>query len=280
MQNIDTEGIDVIVIEPRLRVKDYWRDLWKYRGFLLQLVLRDLLVRYKQTIVGAAWVVIRPLVTLLIFTFVFGTLASMASNGLPYPLLVFAGMLPWTLFSTIVSEASNSIVGNMGIVGKVYFPRILVPFCSVCVNLVDYGVSCILFILFALINGATIGWGLLLLPVLTLWTVILAFGFGLWGAALNVRYRDFRQLIPFLLQLGIYISPVGYSATRVPERWKMLYSLNPMVGIIDTFRWALLGHDSKIYMPSLIVSLMITIIFFLSGLLYFRKVEKMFVDYL
>lgn len=271
---------DVVTIEAGRLSKDYWHNLWKHRDFMLELVLRDLRVRYKQTLVGVAWVVIRPLVTLLIFSFVFGSLASLASNGLPYPLLVFAGMLPWALFSSIVNEASNSIHSNGGIVGKVYFPRLLLPCVAVGVNLVDYGISCALFVLFAMLSGVLTGWGLLILPLLTLWTVLLAFGFGLWGAALNVRYRDFRHLVPFLLQIGIYISPVGYSTLIVPERWKVLYALNPMVGIINLFRWTMLGDATQVYVPSLIVSLGGTVFLCWTGLWYFRKVESKFVDYL
>lgn len=280
MQTPQAEDDNVVVIEAGRLAKNYWQDLWRHREFLLELIVRDLRVRYKQTLVGVAWVVIRPLVTLLIFSFVFGTLASLTSNGLPYPLLVFAGMLPWTLFSNTVIEVSNSILGNSSIVGKIYFPRLLIPCAAVGNNLVDYVISCVLFILFAIISGVFTSWGLLLLPVLTLWTTLLAFGFGLWGAALNVRYRDFRHLIPFLLQIGIYISPVGYSATLVPERFKVLYSLNPLVGIIDMFRWSLLGNATQIYLPGMIVSIGITVFFLWTGLWYFRRVESMFVDYL
>ncbi|WP_300156616.1 ABC transporter permease [Solidesulfovibrio sp.] len=275
-----SENAHATVIEAGHLAKDYWRDMWQHREFLQELILRDLRVRYKQTLIGVAWVALRPLVTLLIFSFVFGTVASMASNGLPYPLLVFAGMLPWTLFSNIVIDVSNSILGNSSIVGKIYFPRLLVPCAAVGINLVDYAVSCLLFMLFAMASGVFNGRGLFLLPLLTLWTVLLAFGFGLWGAALNVRYRDFRHLVPFLLQIGIYISPVGYSATLVPERFKILYSLNPMVGIIDMFRWSQLGSASQVYLPGMFVSIGVTIFFLWTGLRYFRKVETMFVDYL
>jgi lipopolysaccharide transport system permease protein len=254
-----------VIIEAGRANRQYWRDL---------------LVRYKQTVVGVAWVLLRPLLTLLIFSLVFGKLAGLPSGGVPYPLLVFSGMLPWFFFSSAISECSNSVLSNGSLVGKVYFPRLIIPLSSIAVNLVDYTVSCLLIVVLIAWTGVLPSWRIVILPLLTLWVAALALGMGIWGAALNVRYRDLRFVIPFVLQLGVYISPVGYSAAIVPERWRPLYSINPMVGIIDGFRWAILRTNSETYTGGVYISVFFTVVLLVTGVSYFRRVEKKFVDFL
>lgn len=268
------------VIQAGQSSRDYWRDIWRQRELLYFLSWRDLIVRYKQTVVGTAWVLIRPLLTLVIFTMLFGRWARMPSGGAPYPLLVFAGMLPWFYFSTTVSDCSSSVLSNSGLVGKIYFPRLIAPLSTLAVCTVDYLVSCALIILVVIWTGTPPSIGILALPLLTLWTAALGFGFGVWAAALNVRYRDLRHLIPFLLQLGIYISPVGYSAAIVPPHYRLLYSINPLVGIIDGFRWAILGGHFDAYLPGIAISIGLTALMLVTGIAHFRRVEKSFVDYL
>ena len=260
--------------------RDYWRDMWSQRQLLYFLTWRDLLVRYKQTFVGTTWVIIRPLLTLVIFSVVFGRLAGLPSYGAPYSLMVFAGMLPWFFFATAVSEATNSLSSNGALVAKIYFPLLIIPLSSVLVSLVDYLISCLLIIAIMVWTGTAPTLRLLVFPLLTLWVVGLALAVGIWAAAMTVRYRDLRHLIPFLLQLGIYVSPVGYTASIVPERWRLLYSLNPMVGIIDGYRWALLGNEFTAFLPGVLFSSLVTVLFLIFGIAYFRKVERTFVDFL
>jgi lipopolysaccharide transport system permease protein len=278
---MSVQQAEVVIVEPGVADREYWRELWRKRELLWFLAWRDTLVRYKQTVVGVAWVLIRPVFTLLIFTLVFGKIAQLPSVNAPYPLLVLSGLLPWLFFAAAVTDISNGVSSNAALVGKVYFPRMIIPIAGLCVALVDYAVSCMLLIVVALAFGLGLGWKLLLLPVLTLWVAALALGAGLVGAALNVRYRDFRHLIPFLLQLGVYISPVGYSASLVPERWRLLYSINPLVGIIDGFRWAALGLEStQLYLPGLVASIVLTFVLLIGGVVLFRRVERRFVDFL
>lgn len=268
----------VIVISNGMTSKGYWQDFWRHREMLLFLAWRDILVRYKQTLVGASWVIIRPLLTMLVFTMVFGRIANLPSNGVPYPLLVFAGMLPWFFFSSALTECSNSLVGNSNLLSKVYFPRLIVPTSTLLVCVVDYLISCLLLFVMLVWYSHWPDWRILFLPLFSLFAAIIAFGLGLWAAALNVRYRDFRHLIPFVLQLGIYVSPVGYATTLIPEKWRFLYSLNPLVGVIDGFRWSLLGQESHIYWPSMLISLVGSILVLVTGLRYFRKSEAGFAD--
>jgi lipopolysaccharide transport system permease protein len=271
----------LVIVEPGHTDKDYWRELWRKRELLWFLAWRDTLVKYKQTLVGIAWVLIKPIFTLVIFTLVFGRIAQLPSVHAPYSLLVFSGLLPWLFFAAAVSDISGGVQANAGLVGKVYFPRLIIPVAGLCVGLVDYAVSCVLLVVVALALGTGLDWKILLLPFLTLWVAALALGIGLLGASLNVRYRDFRHLIPFALQLGVYVSPVGYSATLIPERWRPLYSLNPMVGIIDGFRWAILGlESSNVYLPGLFASMALTVVLLVAGVVLFRRVERQFVDFL
>ncbi|NDP48685.1 MAG: ABC transporter permease [Sulfuriferula multivorans] len=268
----------LIVIANGSRDKDYWVNLWRHREMLFFLVWRDILVRYKQTLVGVSWVVIRPFLTMMVFTVVFGNIANLPSNGLPYPLLVFTGMLPWFFFSSALTECSNSLVGNSNMLSKIYFPRLIIPISTILVCGVDYLVSILLLIGMLAWYQHLPDWRILFLPVFSLFTAMTAFGLGLWAAALNVRYRDFRHLIPFVLQLGIYISPVGYATNLIPEKWRALYWLNPMVGIIDGFRWSVLGQETAVYWPSVGLALLTSVGVLWSGLWYFRRSESTFAD--
>ena len=267
-----------VTIEAGRTERHYWGDLWRYRELFYFLAWRDLLVRYKQTVIGVTWALLRPLLTMLALTLVFGKLAKLPSDGVPYPLLVFAALLPWQFFASSFSEAGNSLIGNANMISKVYFPRITIPVSTMIVSLVDFLISLGLLALLMLWYGFVPGSRILLLPLFTLIAVAASLGGGLWIAALNVKYRDFRYLIPFVVQFGLYVSPVGFSSNLVPENWRLLYSLNPMVGVIDGFRWAILGGESQLYLPGLLISVTMVGVILLSGIIYFRKTEKLFAD--
>jgi lipopolysaccharide transport system permease protein len=269
----------ILVIEPGRTEKNYWADLWRYRELFLILVWRDLSVRYKQTIIGIAWALLRPFLTIVVFTAIFGRVAGLPSDGqAPYVLLVCAGMLPWTLFSTSLSDASQSLINNESLVSKVYFPRLIVPAATVLTAFVDFLISFVILLgLFAYYHY-TPGWHILLLPLFVVLTLLASLGPGLWITALNVKYRDFRYVIPFLVQFGLYVSPVGFSSHVIPQQWRLLYSLNPMVGVIDGFRWCILGSDSSIYWAGFALSLALVGCFLWLGVRQFRKMEKRFAD--
>lgn len=267
-----------LIIEPGRSIKNYWRDLWRYRELFYFLAWRDILVRYKQTVIGIAWSVLRPLLTMIVFTLVFGKLAKLPSEGVPYPIMVYAAMLPWQFFSNSLSEASNSLIDNANMLTKIYFPRLVVPASSVIVSLVDFLISfCILALLMAWYGFAP-GLRILTLPLFLLLAFAASFGFSLWLAALNVKYRDFRYVIPFIVQFGLYVSPVGFTSSIVPDKWRLLYSLNPMVGVIDGFRWAILGGGTQIYWPGFLLSTALTAVIFVLGFRYFRKTERVLSD--
>ena len=268
-----------LVLEPGRADRHYWADLWHYRELFAILAWRDVAVRYKQTVIGVAWAVVRPLLTMVVFTIVFGKLAGLPSDGaVPYPVLVFAGMLPWFLFSSILSEASGSLIGNANLIGKVYFPRLIIPTSSAVVALVDFAIN--LAILFAIMAwyGVAPGWQILLLPAFVALAVLASLGPALFLTALNVKYRDFRYIVPFIVQFGLYVSPVGFSSAVVPEAWRFWYSLNPVVGVIDGFRWCLLGGESRLYMPGFLLSLGVVALFSWLGVAYFRRTERSFAD--
>src|SRR5580704_6686028 len=261
--------------------RHYWSDLWHYRELLAILAWRDVAVRYKQTVIGVAWALVRPFLTMVIFTFVFGRLAKLPSDGsAPYPILVFAGMLPWFLFSSILGEASVSLVGNSNLIGKVYFPRLIIPASAAVVALVDFGVNLVLLFGLMLWFDFWPDWKVVLLPGFVLLAVLASLGPALFITALNVKYRDFRYIIPFIMQFGVYISPVGFSSAVVPERLRLLYSLNPVVGIIDGFRWCLLGGESPLYVPGFLLSLAIVAVLLWFGIGFFRRTERTFADLL
>jgi lipopolysaccharide transport system permease protein len=271
-----------LVIEAGRTERNYWRDLFRYRELFYFLAWRDVLVRYKQTIIGVLWAVLRPFLTMVVFVFVFSRIAHLPSDGMPYPVMVFAAMLPWQLFATSLSEGSNSLITNSNLISKVYFPRLIVPASAVIVSFVDFAVSAGLLAIMMSIYGVWPGWHLLGLSLFTLLTLLTSIGAGLWFAALNVEYRDFRYIVPFIVQFGVYVSPVGFSSSLVREKYGetifMLYALNPMVGVIDGFRWCISGGISPIFWPGLVMSLAVTAVLLISGVLYFRRMERTFAD--
>ncbi|MFZ1924405.1 MAG: ABC transporter permease [Xanthobacteraceae bacterium] len=270
-----------IVIVPGGIAQNYWRELWRYRELFQVLAWRDVAIRYKQTAIGVAWAVVRPLLTMVVFTLVFSRLAKLPSDGgVPYAVMVLAGVLPWTFFATALSDASNSLVGNANLIGKTYFPRLIVPAAAILAALVDFCVG--LLILAAMMVGFSVipGWQLAFLPLIVLAALLTALGPSLWITAVNVRYRDFRFVVPFLVQLGLYVSPVGFGSNVVPERWRLVYSLNPMVGVIDSFRWCILGGRSPLYWPGIGVGAAVAAFGLWIGLRQFRKLERNFADLL
>ena len=270
--------MDRLIIEAGKTERQYWRDLLRYRELFYFLAWRDILVRYKQTVVGVAWAVLRPLLTMIILTVVFGKLAKMPSGEVPYPILVFAGMLPWQFFATALSESGNSLVANAGMISKIYFPRLVLPASSVITSLADFLVSAAIMAVLMAWYGYLPSASILLLPLFIAMTFAIAFGAGLWIAALMVRYRDFRFIVPFIVQFGLYISPVGFNSSVVPDQWRLLYSLNPMVGVIDGFRWAILGGEHVIYLPGFVLSLAMLAALVGTGMWYFRRTERAFAD--
>ena len=270
---------DMLVIEPGRAERHYWHDLWRYRELFRVLAWRDISVRYKQTVIGAAWALIRPFLTMVVFTVIFGKLAGLPSDGAtPYALMVFAALLPWSFFATALTDTSNSLIGNANLISKVYFPRLIVPIAAVMVAFVDFLVSFAILVALMVWYQFVPGWQVLLLPVFAGIAFMASLGVGMWITALSVKYRDFRYVIPFIVQLGLYVSPVGFSSSIVPEQWRLVYSLNPMVGVIDGFRWCLLGGESRLYWPGLGLSLAVTSFFLWFGLRQFRKMERSFAD--
>lgn len=268
-----------LVIEPGRTESNYWTDLWRYRELFYVLAWRDIAVRYKQTVIGILWAILRPLLTMGVFTIIFGKLAKFPTLGsAPYSLMVFAGMLPWTFFSTALSEASNSLVGNANLISKVYFPRIIVPSAAVVTCFIDFLIGFAILVVMMFWHRFLPEWHIVLLPVFVMLAFMASLGPGLWITALNVRYRDFRYVIPFIVQFGLYVSPVGFNSSVVPEKWRLLYSLNPMVGVIDGFRWCILGGASTIYLPGFLISLAIVAFFLWLGVTSFRKMERSFAD--
>jgi len=267
-----------LIIESIRSNKNYWNDLSKYRELFLFLAWRDVLVRYKQTLLGVAWSVVRPFLTMIVFTVVFGQLAKFPSAGVPYAILVYAAMLPWQFFSTSFNDSSNSLITNSSMLTKIYFSRIIVPASIVIVNFIDFLISFIIFMGLMFWYHYIPPWTILMLPLFFLWVVLISIGIGFYVAAVNVKYRDFKYIVPFVVQFGLYISPVGFSSNIVPEKWRLLYSLNPLVGIIDGFRWAIIGNTNSIYLPGFLLSIAMTILFLLFGIIYFRRVERVFAD--
>jgi lipopolysaccharide transport system permease protein len=267
-----------LIIEPRHSEKNYWSDLWRYRELFYILAWRDISVRYKQTAIGVLWAILRPFLAMVIFTVIFGRIAKMPSNGIPYPILVFTAMLPWQFFANSLSEASNSLVVNNSLISKVYFPRLIIPAGAVITGLVDLMISAVLLAVLMAWFRFMPDWRLVTLPFFTLMAFLAALGPGLFLTALNVKYRDFRYVIPFVVQFGLFISPVGFSSDVIPHQWRLIYSLNPVVGVIDGFRWAICGGAADIYLPGFILSLIVITFFLWLGIWYFRKTEKTFAD--
>lgn len=268
----------VLILEAGRSERHYWADLWHYRELFLILAWRDVAVRYKQTLIGIAWAVLRPLLTMIVFTIIFNKVATLPSEGdTPYAIMVFAGMLPWFLFSTILLDASNSLVSNANLISKIYFPRIVVPTASAVVALVDFTLNLMVLFLIMIWYGFVPHFQIIFLPFFAALAILAALGPALWISALNVKYRDFRYAIPFVVQFGLYISPVGFSSSLIPDEWRFLYSLNPVVGIIDGFRWCILARDS-LYLPGFLTSLAVTATLLWLGVRNFRRSEKTFAD--
>ncbi|MBD1845954.1 ABC transporter permease [Cyanobacteria bacterium FACHB-63] len=267
------------VIEAGRSEEQYWRDLWQYRELFYFLAWRDILVRYKQTAIGIAWAMIRPFLTMIVFTVIFSSLANLPTQGTaPYPILVLSALLPWQFFASSLAQTSNSLVSNANLISKIYFPRLIVPASAIVVNFIDFLVSGLLLLGLMLWYRYVPSWRVITLPFFTGLAALTAFGLGLWFAAIYVKFRDVAQVIPFVIQLGQYVSPVGYSSDVIPEQWRLLYSLNPMVGVIDGFRWAMLNGDQALYLPGLILAWVVTLIFVWTGVYYFRGVERTFAD--
>lgn len=274
-----------IIIEPGTENSNYWKDLWNYRGLFYFLAWRDILVRYKQTVIGILWSVLQPLISIVVFTVVFNGLGDFKPEGAePYAVLVCAGLLPWQFFSNSFSSSANSLIANSNLLSKVYFPRLIVPASTVIVTLIDFLISFVILVGLFVWYGFLPDWKILMLPLFLILALVTAMGTGMFIAALNVKYRDFKYVIPFIVQFGFFISPVGYSSsvvynsTRIPEFLKYIYALNPMVGVIDGFRWCIIGGETPLHMHSFLASIVISIFFLIIGIWYFRKMEKSFAD--
>lgn len=267
-----------IIIEAGRTERNYWRDVLHYHQLFFFLAWKEFLIRYKQTVMGISWSVVRPLLTMFVFTFIFGSVANLPSNGVPYHILVYCGLLPWQLFAESFSQSSNSFVGNSGLISKVYFPRVIIPASSVIVALIDFGISFLVLAIIMVFYGFVPSINILFLPLLVILSIYTAYSIGILFAALNVKYRDIRYVVPFIVQFGLYISPVGFSARVIPEGYSLLYACNPMVGVIDGFRWAIIGGEYKLNVIHLLMSFSISTLMFIIAIRYFRRTEKTFAD--
>ena len=279
MSLAERDAVPILVLESGRAERNYWVDLWRYRELFLILAWRDIAVRYKQTVIGVAWAAIRPFLTMVVFAVIFGRIAQLPSDGaVPYALMVLAGILPWTFFSTALGDASNSLVNSAGLIGKVYFPRMIVPCTAIIVSVVDLLISFVILALTLIWFHYLPDWRILFLPFFVLLAFLAALGPALWVTAINVKYRDFRYIIAFIIQFGLYISPVGFSSQVVPEEWRLVYSINPLVGIIDGFRWCILSGASQIYWPGFAISILAVSFTLWMGIRQFRKMERTFAD--
>ncbi|MEW5819690.1 MAG: ABC transporter permease [Cyanobacteriota bacterium] len=269
---------DYTIIEAGKEEKNYWQDLFVYRELFYFLAWRDVLVRYKQTIIGIIWCIIKPLLLMIVFTIIFGKLAKFPSDGVPYAILVYTALLPWQFYATSLTDSSNSLISNTNMVSKIYFPRIIIPTSSIIVNLFDFVISFLILLVLMIYYQFVPSWTILTVPFFLFIAILNTLGSGLWLSAINVKYRDVKYIVPFIIQLGLYISPVGFNSSIIPEQWRLIYSLNPMAGVIDGFRWAILGNETQIYMPGFILSCFVIILIFVTGIWYFRKTERTFAD--
>jgi lipopolysaccharide transport system permease protein len=268
-----------LILKAEHTEKNYWRDLWGFRELFYFLAWRDILVRYKQTVMGIAWAVVRPLLTMLIFTVLFNRVAKLnAPAAVPYALLVMAGMLPWQFISASLAASADSLTQNSNLVSKIYFPRLIVPASSVITSFVDFLITLALMAVMMAWYRFVPDWHLVGLLIFVVLAFVASTGAGLWLCALNVEYRDFRYIVPFIVQFGLYVSPVGFSSSVIPGKWRFLFSLNPVVGIIDGFRWSLLRGQPLIWWPDLVNAILVTVILFFSGIWYFRRMERTFAD--
>ena len=276
-ESVDLPAQPLVTIEPSGRWGVFnLRDLWSYRELLYFLIWRDVKVRYKQTALGVAWAIIQPLFTMLIFTLFFGRLAGVPSDNVPYPVFAYAGLLPWTFFANAVSNSGNSLVGSANLITKVYFPRMIIPAAAVGAGLIDLGISFIVLIPLMIYYGISVTWSFLMFPVVVLLTALLALGVGMWSSALNVKYRDVRFALPFLIQLWMFVSPVIYPTSFLPQRWRLLFAMNPMTGIIEGYRSALFGHSFN--WKAIAVATVITVAMLVYASFTFRRMEKSFAD--
>lgn len=266
-----------LVIEPGLVSANYWRDLWRYRELMYFLAWRDILVRYKQTAIGVVWALLRPALTMLVFV-AFRRLVGIKSGAVPEPILVFAAVLPWQFFSTAISEASSSLLGNTNLISKVYFPRLIVPFAAVVTAFADFLITLGLLAALMLWYGFPPSWTIVAMPLFALLALGLSLGAGLFLAALNVQYRDFRYVVPFIVQVGLFVSPIAFTSATMPSSWRSLYLLNPLVGIIDGFRWSILGPHTPLALEALAFSVAVTVTALIVGVWYFRRMERTFAD--
>ena len=267
-----------LVIEAGKGKSRYFKDLWQYRELFLFLAWRDILVRYKQTIIGISWSVIRPLLTMMVFTIIFGKIAKLPSDGAPYAIMVFSAMLPWQFFSNTLNEGGNSLISNSSMISKVYFPRIIIPSTAMIVSLIDFFISLVILVCIMGVYLYVPSWKMIFIPLFLVLAIITSLGITYLISALNVKYRDFRYVLPFIIQFGLYVSPVGFSSAVIPGKWRLLYSLNPMVGVIDGFRWCIQGTDNIIYWPGFILSITVAVLVFIIGFTVFRKTEREFAD--
>ena len=257
----------------------YWRDIWSYRELFYFLAWRDILVRYKQTIIGLLWVLLKPILSTVALIFVFSRIANLPSGGEPYSILVLTAMLPWQFFSNAFIGAGESLISNSNMISKVYFPRLIIPFSAVIVSFFDFFITALVLISLMIFLSYIPTYRIFFMPFFVLMVFIASLGFGFWASALNVKYRDFRIVIPFVVQFGLYVTPVGFSSNLIPQQWRLLYSLNPMVGVIDGFRWSISNqYDQQLYLPGFLISWLVILIVFITGLAYFRKTEKFFAD--
>lgn len=269
-----------IIIEPGRSEKNYWKDLWHYRELFYILSWRDIKVKYKQTVLGVLWAVLRPLLTMIVFTFVFGRIAKMDNQStVPYSIIVFAGLLPWQFFSNAITECSNSLVGNTNLITKVYFPRMIIPASSVITSFIDFFISFVILLGLFLVYGYMPPPEIFAMPLFWILAFFASFGPGLYLTALNVKYRDFRYIIPFIVQFGLFISPVGYTSAQIPEKWHWLYALNPMVGVIDGFRWCIVKDaPNPLFHYPFYISIAVILFFLWLSVYQFRRMEKQFAD--
>lgn len=267
-----------VVIEPPKRwVALDLLDLWRYRDLLFILAWRDIKVRYKQTVLGASWAILQPVFTMIIFSLIFGELAKLPSDGIPYPIFTYTALLPWQLFAYSLTSSSNSLISSERLIAKVYFPRLVIPISSVLAGVIDFAIAFLILLLLMFYYEIPLNFRMLILPVYLLLALLSALSIGIWFSALNVKYRDFRYVVPFLTQAWLYATPIAYSSSLIPDRWKLLYSLNPMTGVVEGFRWVLLGTGEAAN-PMVAVSTAVVLVLVISGLFYFKRMENHFAD--
>lgn len=276
-KQLEANKSNILTIESGRSEKNYWLDLWHFRELAGFLTWRDIKVRYKQAAIGVAWVVLQPLIQTVLLTLVFSKLAKMPDGGLPYPMIVISGLLPWQFFSSAFSASSNSLIGNSNLISKVYFPRLILPISTVLVSLFDFIIIQALALVLSAYYGVPMSWRLVILPLFVLHTIVISLGAGFWITALTVKYRDFRFITPFIVQVGVFVTPIGFRSDVFPG-WRSLLSLNPLTSVVDGFRWCMLGGNTAVDLQGLIISISISVILMVSGIWYFRRTESSLAD--